>query len=111
MINITLNEFVLIVGMAVVTFVTRYPVMVYFGRLEIPEPIMRTLRFVPPAVLTAITVPMVVMPDGEQIALTYTNPALFGSAAAALVAWRTHNLPLTIGAGMALFWGWRLIVG
>ena len=77
----------LIVGMAVVTFVTRYPVMVYFGRLEMPETVGRALRFVPPAVLTAIIVPMMVMPDGEQIALTATNPALFGGAAAALIAW------------------------
>lgn len=111
MINITSQEVVLIAGMAVVTFVTRYPVMAYFGRLEMPGSILRALRFVPPAVLTAIVVPMIVMPDGEQIAITYTNPALFGGAAATLVAWRTHNLPLTIGVGMAIFWGWRLLIG
>lgn len=111
MINITSQEIVLIVGMAAVTFVTRYPVMAYFGRLEMPETILQALRFVPPAVLTAIIVPMMVMPDGEQIAINATNPALFGGAAAALVAWRTQSLPLTIGAGMAIFWGWRLLFG
>ncbi len=109
MISITPQEIILIVGMAAVTFMTRYPVMVYFGRLEMPESVMRALRFVPPAVLTAIIVPMIVMPDGEQIAITATNPALFGGVAAGLVAWRSHNLLLTIGAGMAIFWVWRLL--
>ena len=40
--------------------------------------------------------------------MTLDNAYLVAGVAAALIAWRTRNLLLTIVLGMAIFLGWRL---
>lgn len=97
-----MNEWLLIACMTAVTFATRYPVLALLGRLPLPPMLFRALRFVPVAVLTAISVPAALAPAGT-LALTLTNPYLWGSVAAVLVSWRTRNLLATIVAGMAVF--------
>lgn len=104
------SEWIMILGMMVVTFAVRYPVMVLVSRIPLPAPVFRTLRYVPPAVLAAIIVPSVLLPGGE-LALTPANPALIGFVVAALVSWRTKNLMLTVVLGMLAFWGWRALIG
>jgi branched-subunit amino acid transport protein len=106
----TTQEFWIILGMVVVTFGVRYPVLALVGRTELPPSLLDALKFIPPAVLTAIIVPAVLMPQGA-IALTYTNAYLVAGLAAALIAWRSGNLLLTIGLGMGIFWLWRLLLG
>jgi len=97
------NEILLIVGMALVTFSTRYPVLAWFSKRPLPERFKNALAYVPAAVLTAIIVPAVLAPSGE-ISLTLSNGALPASLAAALISWRTKNLLATIVFGMAIYW-------
>jgi len=99
-----------IAGMALVTFGVRYPPLALAGRFDLPDPVIRALRYVPPAVLTAIVVPGVLMPQGE-LALRLDNAYLVAGIIAALVGWRTRNLLLTIMIGMLSFLGWRLLMG
>jgi branched-subunit amino acid transport protein len=107
---VTAREAILIGGMALVTFAVRYPVLAVLGRIELPQPLFRALRFVPPAVLTAIIVPGVLMPGGA-LALRADNAYLVaGVISAAVAVWR-KNLLLTIVVGMAVFLGWRLLIG
>jgi len=81
------------------TFGMRLSFIYLFGRFDIPPALRRGLRFVPPAVLTAIIAPAVLMPDGVLDAGP-GNFRLLAGAAAVLVAWRTKNTLLTIVAGM-----------
>ncbi len=104
-----MNEVLLIAGMALVTFAVRYPVMAFVGRIPLPEGVIRALRYVPVAVLTAIIVPAAVMPAGTAD-FRLSNAYLFGSIAALLIAWRTKNLLLTIALGMAFFFAWRALI-
>lgn len=104
-----IGEWILILGMGLVTFAVRYPVILLVSRMPLPAPIFRALRYVPPAVLAAIIFPAVVQPAG-RLDLGLSNPALVGALTAALVAWRTKKLLLTIGLGMLAFWGWRALV-
>jgi len=104
------NEFILISGMALVTFATRYPVIAVLSKVPLPDPVFRALRYVPPAVLTAIILPAVLLQDSEMT-LTYLNSSLVASLAAVIISWRTKNLLLTIVLGMLVFWGWRAIIG
>jgi branched-subunit amino acid transport protein len=101
------QEMVLILGMALVTFACRYPVLALVSRLPLPETVLRAMRFIPPAVLTAIIVPSILMPGGERIELSMVNSNLVAALAAALVAWRSKNLLLTIVVGMVILWLWR----
>ncbi|HEY6099339.1 MAG TPA: AzlD domain-containing protein [Anaeromyxobacter sp.] len=85
------------------TFATRLSFIVLLGRLEVPPIFVRALRFVPPAVLSAIIATEVLVRDGRPD-LSLGNLRLVVSVIAALVAWRTRNVFLTIGVGMASLW-------
>jgi len=104
-----MNEVLLIAGMMAATFLVRYPVLALLGKVPIPAPAERALRYIPPAVLTAIIIPEVLLPDGElKIA---NNAYLMAGIIAALVSWRSKSLLLTIGIGMAALWLWYAFVG
>jgi branched-subunit amino acid transport protein len=85
------------------TFVTRLSFIALLGHAGVPPLLKRALRFVPPAVLTAIIFMEVVVRDGKP-ELGAGNVRLFAAMAAALVAWRTRNVLLTVAVGMAALW-------
>lgn len=105
-----MNEVYLIAGMMLVTFGIRYSMFVVAGRYEFPTGVVNALRFVPPAVLTAIIVPAVLIPTGESIDISLSNAYLVGALAAMALSWFTRNLLLTIVIGMAAFWGWSWLL-
>ena len=65
------------------------------------------LRFVPPAVLSAIIFPELLLRDGAWVT-PWENPRLLAGVIAGFIAWRTRNVLLTIAVGLAAFWalGW-----
>lgn len=99
------TEVILILGMALVTFATRYPVMAVLSRRQLPETFKQALGYVPPAVLTAIIVPEVLAPEGD-VWLSLSNNAIFASLAAILVSWRSKNLLATFVVGLGVYWLW-----
>jgi branched-subunit amino acid transport protein len=100
------NEFLLIAGMALVTFAIRYTVLALSGRITLAPRFLQLLRFVPPTVLTAIVVPAVLMPQ-DALWLDFTNARLVGAMAAIAVGFWRKNLLLTILVGMAVFLVWK----
>jgi branched-subunit amino acid transport protein len=102
-------EILMIAGMMAVTFGVRYPVLALVSKISLPRSVLDALKFIPPAVLTAIIVPAVLMPNGT-LDVAYTNAYLVAAVASALLAWRTKNLLLTIVMGMLIFLGWRWLV-
>jgi branched-subunit amino acid transport protein len=104
-----MNEVLLVGGMAAVTFAIRYPVLALLGKIELPPVMLRALRYVPAAVLTAIVVPAVLMPDGKRLFVALDNAYLIAAIIAVLVSWRSKSLLLTIIAGMVVFFLWRLL--
>jgi branched-subunit amino acid transport protein len=97
-------------GMALVTFGLRYGLLPHAGRITLTPGMRRALRFVPPAVLTAIIVPAALMPDGQTLALTWRNPYLMGALATLAIGKLSRNLLVTLVGGMAFFslWKWAL---
>jgi branched-subunit amino acid transport protein len=104
-----MNEFLLIGGMAIVTFAIRYPVLALSGRFQLSERFLQILRYVPPVVLTAIVAPTVLMPE-NQLSLSYANARLVGAIAALLIGLWRKNLLLTIVVGMAVFLVWQFVM-
>lgn len=92
------------------TFLTRLSFIVLLGKFNAPLWLTRALRFVPPAVLTAIIVPDLVLKAGA-LAIAPTNARLLAGLIAIAVAWHTKNALLTIGVGMAtlLLLRWLLL--
>lgn len=105
-----MNEPLLILGMAAVTFGVRYPVLAIFSRVQFPDVVIRALRFVPVAVLTAIVVPALMMPE-QTLNLTLQNAYLIAGIISVGVAWYTKKLLPTIVIGMGLFLLWRALFG
>ncbi len=95
-----MNVWLILLLGGLLTFGMRYSFIYLLGRFEMPETMRRALRFVPPAVLTAIVVPELVFRSG-QINVSLGNFRLLAGVVATLVAWKTKNTILTILAGMA----------
>ncbi|HZY42126.1 MAG TPA: AzlD domain-containing protein, partial [Anaerolineae bacterium] len=98
-----MNYWLIIVAMGLVTFGIRLLPIVLLGRIEIPLVVQRALRFVPPAVLSAIIAPELLMPRGA-LDISLSNARLIAGVIAMVVAWRTKNVLLTIAAGMIALW-------
>ncbi len=98
-----MNYWLIIIAMGVVTFGIRLLPIVLLGRIEIPLVVQRALRFVPPAVLSAIIAPELLM-SGGQVDLSLGNARLIAGVLATIVAWRTKNVLLTIAVGMIALW-------
>jgi branched-subunit amino acid transport protein len=99
-----------ILAMGAVTFAVRLSLIGAFGRRELPPFLQRALRYVPPAVLSAIIAPELLRPGGT-LNLSPLNPRLLAGVLAALVAWRTKNVVVTIAVGMAALWLLQAVLG
>lgn len=97
-----MNEFWLILGMFVITFGIRFIMFAFAGKITFPIWIQQSLRFVPPAVLTAIIVPSVVMHSGE-IDFSFNNVYLLAAIISVVISLVTKSLLKTIFFGMLVF--------
>ncbi|PSN11248.1 branched-chain amino acid transport [filamentous cyanobacterium CCP5] len=105
-----MNEWLLIGGMALVTFTIRYALIALSGRIRLSAAMTQALGFVPPAVLTALIVPAVLIPD-RALDVSWGNGRIFGAIAALVIGLWRQNLLLTIVGGMAVFGLWQWAVG
>ena len=98
----------LIAVIGALTFLIRLSFIALFGYLdEIPAAIERALRFVPAAVLAALVLPsFVTLEAGGGIAVDRLAAGLVAGG----IAWRTENVLMTIGAGMATLWLVRFLL-
>lgn len=105
-----MKEVWLILGMFLVTFSVRYVLFAMAGKIRFPPWLTTGLNFVPPAVLTAIIVPAVLVPQGE-VWVSTANPWLLAAMVAVVVSLVTKNLLATIVVGMVTFLVLRFLVG
>jgi len=92
-----------ILGGLLVTYLTRLSFILLIPADRVPRVLGRGLKYVPPAVLSAILLPQLVIRDGT-LDLALSNHRLIAGIIAALVAWRLRNTWLTIAAGMVALW-------
>ena len=81
------------------TYLTRLSFIALLGKWSPPDWVSGALRFVPPSVLTAILIPELLIIEDQFLP---ANPRLLAGFVAALVAWRSKNVVLTIAVGMAV---------
>ncbi len=105
----TASECILIAGMMAVTFGIRYVLFALADRIRMAPWIEASLKFIPPAVLTAITLPAVLLPKGEWH-LSFSNPYLVAALVTTAAGIRTRNLLATIAVGLGAFFGYRLLL-
>lgn len=98
-----MRYWLIILGMGLVTYALRLSLIPLYGRGDVPPGVRRALRFVPPAVLTALAAPAIIRPDGV-VNISVTNIHLMAGAVATFVAWKSRSAVLTIVVGMTAFW-------
>ncbi|MFP5474799.1 MAG: AzlD domain-containing protein [Gammaproteobacteria bacterium] len=92
----------IILGLAVVTVVTRCFFFISERSLPLPAWVHRALRYAPVAALAAVVAPEVVMSGGHLVP-SWQDARLFAAAVgAALYFWRRSTL-ITMAGGMAVY--------
>ncbi len=80
------------------TFAMRASFLVAADRVaRVPPKVQRLLRQIPPAALAAIVAPALLRPGGD---FGLFQPRLAAGLLAALVAWKTRNVGLTLAVGL-----------
>lgn len=92
-----------IIGVSIGTYLLRLSFIELWKWLIVPPILMRALNYVPAAVLAALVLPALLR-SGGAIDVSIDNLRLYAGLAAALVAWYTRNMLLTLGTGMAALW-------
>jgi branched-subunit amino acid transport protein len=100
---------VILIGMTLVTMGERLSFMGLLAGRHIPDLLLRALRFVPAVALTAIVVPDLLYRNGILVD-PLTNLRLMAALVAAVVAFRTKNVLLTIATGMIVLWALQTII-
>lgn len=94
-----MTTWVTIVLAGIGTFSMRAAFLANAHRMATLSPqLLRVLRQIPPAALAALVLPAVFLPEGT---LDLTQGRVPAAALAAVVAWRTRNVALTLVVGMA----------
>ena len=101
-----MKTYLIIAGMALVTFSIRYLMFAVAHRFTFPDWFAELLRFVPPAVLATMILPSVLIPQGTEVVVGIGSPHLIGAGVSFLVGVKTRNLLAVIITGMTVFWTW-----
>jgi branched-subunit amino acid transport protein len=96
-----LKLWVVVIVVGALNYLSRLSFIAVFSRRHVPPLLGRAFRYVPAAVLTALVVPMIVVPgDAWAPAL----PKIIGATVAGVVAFITHSQLKTLAAGMLTLW-------
>jgi branched-subunit amino acid transport protein len=98
-----MSIWLLILASGAVVFLARASFIVFTDPARFPPGFRRALAFVPPAVLAAIVLPGLAMPNGA-LALGLDNPRLYAGLLAMLAAWRWRTPISSIAVGMGALW-------
>jgi branched-subunit amino acid transport protein len=105
-----MNYWWLILGMTAITFLMRYSLFAW-PDLRFAPVVRQGLHYVPTAVLTAIVVPGMLLPDGEHWQVSLDNAYLLAGIAAIGIAALSRHLLATIGGGLLAFFLLRWAMG
>lgn len=104
------NILLIIIGMAAVTFFTRYACLALFNHGGISARLAKWLKYVPTAILSALIAPALLLPTGS-LDVSINNHYLLAGAVAALTAYISRNVIATMGLGLAVMFALRWFNG
>ncbi len=93
--------FLIIVGMAAVTYLPRLIPALFFASRNLPSSLERFLSFVPTAVLAALLAPSILVSEGSVRLALSENVFLWASVPAFIMAWRFKSFFGAVVVGMA----------
>lgn len=90
-----------VLAMMLATYPVRLAPLLALSARNLPEPLVRWLRYVPPAVFAALVFPGLLLREGSP-AVTLSNGQLWAGAATFAVALATRNLSKAVAAGISV---------
>ncbi len=88
---------------AVVTFGLRYMPMIFLENQRLAPWLERALRYVPAATLAGLVFPALLL-QNNKLVLSLNNDRLIAGLLAAIVAYYTRNVLVTIIFGLVVLW-------
>ncbi|MCW5254096.1 AzlD domain-containing protein [Streptomyces sp. SHP 1-2] len=101
----------LIIGMALCAFATRWVPLVLFEDRELPDVVKSSLTYVPGAVLAALVFPAVLTPMWENGDSDWAVPTLVGGVATLVAGRFVKHFLLVTTIGVVVFFLVRNILG
>jgi branched-subunit amino acid transport protein len=95
------GKVVFVVAMMLATYPVRLAPLLALSDRKLPDPLVRWLSYVPPAVFSAMVFPGLLLRNGAP-AITVTNPYLWAALVTFLVTVATGNLSKSVAAGIAM---------
>lgn len=93
------DVFLVILGGGIATFITRFPLMLLSSKREIPEWLIKYMRFIAPAVLTALIVPAIFTKQGK-LDFSISNIYIPAAIITAIVAYFSKNMLISVLTGV-----------
>lgn len=93
----------IILAVAAGTYLLRASFIQAWQWISVPAELVRALHYVPPAVFAALILPAVTVIDGG-LELSPANPRLVAAGLAAVAAWYSRSVLLTLAVGMGGLW-------
>jgi branched-subunit amino acid transport protein len=100
---------VVILGLTLITFITRGFFLLVGERMELSETLQNALRYAPAAALVAIIAPEMFFTEGSND-LEISSPYFWGGVCSIIAFWLTRSMLLTIILGMLAFTAIRLVL-
>jgi len=98
-----MNPWLVIGIIGIGTYLIRLSFVAAFANTGVPTWLEAPLRYVAPAVIAAIVLPLLIAPEGT-VDLTLDNLRWIAGLIAVVTAIKTRSLALTIVVGMAALW-------
>jgi branched-subunit amino acid transport protein len=94
------DVWLVIAGMAVVTYLTRAPLLLALARRPLPPRLRLWLRLIPLAVLPALAFPLILVDQG-RLTVSVAHPPLWGAIVVLALAGLRVNLFVTVVLAVA----------
>jgi branched-subunit amino acid transport protein len=98
-----------ILGLTLITFITRGFFLMVGERMELSETLQNALRYAPAAALVAIIAPEMFFTQGSSD-IEINSPYLWGGICSLFAFWLSRSMLLTIILGMLAFTAIRLVL-
>jgi branched-subunit amino acid transport protein len=98
-----------IIGLTLITFITRGFFLLVGERMELSETLQNALKYAPAAALVAIIAPEMFFSQGSSD-MEINSPYLWGGICSIIAFWLTKSMLLTIILGMLAFTAIRLVL-
>jgi branched-subunit amino acid transport protein len=98
-----LEVYLFIILSALVTFALRYVPMNILEKQRLAPWLERSLKYVPAATLAGLVFPALLL-QNKTLALSFSNDRLIAGILAAIIAYTTKNILVTIISGLVALW-------